>query len=208
MTWLGINTQTFSVGNYRRKIAGLSLPHTFFDQQNTEAVKKRHEAACLALKDMIHFFDKEDGTVGILDATNSSKKARAWINQELTSRNIQVLFIESICDNEEIIMSNIKDVKLSSPDYVNTDKDQAKEDFMKRLSHYEETYETITEEDLTYIKLINVGTRYIINMIRGYLESRIIYYLMNLHTRPKRIWFSRVSIFGKVSKVLIHAKAR
>lgn len=193
MTWLGIHTQIFSVGNYRRKIAGLQLPHTFFDQRNTEAVKKRHEAACLALQDMIHFFDKEDGTVGILDATNSTKKARAWINKELTSRNIQVIFIESICDDQDIIMSNIKDVKLSSPDYIDTDKDKAKEDFMNRLSHYEETYETITENDLTYIKLINVGTQYIINMIRGYLESRIVYYLMNLHTRPKRIWFSRVS---------------
>lgn len=192
MTWLGINTQIFCVGNYRRKIAGLQLPHTFFDQSNTEALKKRHEAASLALKDMIHFFDKQDGTVGILDATNTSKKARAWINQELTSRDIQVLFIESICDDENIIMSNINDVKLSSPDYVNTDKHTAKEDFIKRLGHYEATYETITEEDLTYIKLINVGTQYIINMIRGYLESRIVYYLMNLHTRSKRIWFSRV----------------
>lgn len=193
LTWLGINTEIFSVGNYRRQIAGLHLPHTFFDYHNTEAVKKRHEAICLALQDMIQWFNKEDNTVGILDATNSSKKAREWINQELTSRNIQVLFIESICDDEEIIMSNIKDVKLSSPDYINMDTEKATEDFKQRIQHYEETYETITEQNLTYIKLINVGSQYIINMIRGYLESRIVYYLMNLHTRPKRIWFSRVS---------------
>lgn len=193
LTWLGIKTQIFSVGNYRRKIAGLNLPHTFFDVHNEEAVKKRHEAAAMALNDMIQWFNKEDGTVGILDATNSTKKARAWINQELTSRNIQVLFIESICDDENVILHNIKDVKLSSPDYCNRDSEAATEDFMKRISHYEAYYETITEQDLTYIKLINVGSQYIINMIRGYLESRIVYYLMNLHTRPKRIWFSRVS---------------
>jgi 6-phosphofructo-2-kinase/fructose-2,6-biphosphatase 2 len=194
LTWLGIKTQIFSVGNYRRKLAGLNLPHTFFDVHNEEAVKKRHEAAAMALNDMIQWFSKEDGTVGILDATNSTKKARAWINQELTSRNIQVLFIESICDDENIILHNIKDVKLSSPDYCNRDSEAATEDFMKRIGHYEACYETITEQDLTYIKLINVGSQYIINMIRGYLESRIVYYLMNLHTRPKRIWFSRVSL--------------
>lgn len=195
LTWLGIKTQIFSVGNYRRKLAGLNLPHTFFDTHNEEAVKKRHEAASLALSDMIHWFEKQDGTVGILDATNSTKKARAWINETLTARNIQVLFIESVCDDEKIIMSNIKDVKLGSPDYSNLDPTAATEDFMKRIKHYEEAYETVTESELTYIKLINVGSQYIINMIRGYLESRIVYYLMNLHTRPKRIWFSRVSAF-------------
>lgn len=193
LTWLGIKTQIFSVGNYRRKIAGLNLPHTFFDTHNEEAVKKRREAALLALNDMIHWFNKEDGTVGILDATNSTKKARAWINENLTAHNIQVLFIESVCDDEQLILSNIKDVKLSSPDYCDRDPAVATEDFKQRIKHYEETYETITEKDLTYIKLINVGSQYIINMIRGYLESRIVYYLMNLHTRPKRIWFSRVS---------------
>ncbi|KAG1076540.1 hypothetical protein G6F42_025463 [Rhizopus arrhizus] len=203
LTWLGIKTQIFSVGNYRRKIAGLNLPHTFFDVHNEEAVKKRHEAAAMALNDMIQWFNKEDGTVGILDATNSTKKARAWINKELTSRNIQVLFIESICDDENVILHNIKDVKLSSPDYCNRDSEAATEDFMKRISHYEACYETITEQDLTYIKLINVGSQYIINMIRGYLESRIVYYLMNLHTRPKRIWFSRhgESLFNLEDKI-------
>lgn len=193
LTWLGIKTQIFSVGNYRRKLAGLNLPHTFFDVNNAEGVKKRHEAALCALNDMINWFEKEDGTVAIFDATNSSKKARAWINSALTAHNIQVLFIESVCEDKDIILSNIKDVKLSSPDYCNRDPNAATEDFMKRIKHYEEIYETVTEQDLTYIKLINVGSQYIINMIRGYLESRIVYYLMNLHTRPKRIWFSRVS---------------
>lgn len=199
LTWLGIKTQIFSVGNYRRKLAGLNLPHTFFDVNNAEGLKKRHEAAFCALNDMINWFEKEDGTVAIFDATNSSKKGRAWINSALTARNIQVLFIESVCDDKDIILSNIKDVKLSSPDYCNRDPNAATEDFMKRIKHYEETYETVTEQDLTYIKLINVGSQYIINMIRGYLESRIVYYLMNLHTRPKRIWFSRVSVILKPS---------
>lgn len=193
LTWLGINTKIYSVGNYRRKMVGLNLPHTFFDPHNAEGVKKRHEAAACALNDMIRFFELENGTVGILDATNSTKKARAWINETLTKRNIQVLFIESVCDDENVIMHNIKDVKLSSPDYNNRDPQEATDDFMKRIKHYEEAYETVTEENLTFIKLINVGSQYIINMIRGYLESRIVYYLMNLHTRPKRIWFSRVS---------------
>ncbi|KAG0007810.1 Fructose-2,6-bisphosphatase [Entomortierella chlamydospora] len=82
-------------------------------------------------------------------------------------------------------------VKLSSPDYKDMDPEQAVEDFKARIVHYKEAYETITEENLTYIKLINVGSQVIINQIQGYLQSRIVYYLMNLHIAPRSIFFSR-----------------
>jgi 6-phosphofructo-2-kinase/fructose-2,6-biphosphatase 2 len=192
LRWLGIKTQIFSVGNYRRKLAGLNLPHSFFDTQNAEALHIRHEAASHALADMIKWFTVENGTVAIFDATNSTTKSRAWIYNELTKNDIETLFIESICDDEDMILSNINDVTESSPDYDPT-VDVGPPEVLKRIRHYESAYETISEENYTYIKLINAGSQYIINMIRGYLESRIVYYLMNLHTRPKTIWFSRVS---------------
>jgi 6-phosphofructo-2-kinase/fructose-2,6-biphosphatase 2 len=62
---------------------------------------------------------------------------------------------------------------------------------MKRIRNYEKVYETITEKDLTYVKLVNVGQQVIINCIRDYLQSRIVYYLMNLHIAPRSIWLSR-----------------
>ncbi|KAI8974351.1 fructose-2,6-bisphosphatase [Pilobolus umbonatus] len=191
LAWLGIKTQVFSVGNYRRQLAGDKLPASFFDRKNKEALKIRHEAAANALTDMLSWFDKEEGRVGLLDATHSTKMSRQWVYEELESRHIQVLFIESICDDEHIIRSNIKDVKLSSPDYSHFSPEVATTEFLQRIKHYEAAYEPISEQHYSYIKLINVGSQYIINMIRGYLESRIIYYLMNLHTRPKRIWFTR-----------------
>ncbi|KAG1453395.1 hypothetical protein G6F55_008163 [Rhizopus delemar] len=191
LNWLGIKTEIFSVGNYRRKIAGLHPPPTFFDINNPDGLKKRHEAAKIALKDMKKWYIEQEGVAAIFDATNSTKADRAWINEELTKLDVQVLFIESICNVPSIIMSNIKDVKLSSPDYENLDPVDATQDYMNRISCYEAFYETMTEKDLSYMKLINMGSQYVINVIRGYLESRIVYYLMNLHTRPKRIWFSR-----------------
>ncbi|KAG1444289.1 hypothetical protein G6F56_010360 [Rhizopus delemar] len=171
LNWLGIKTEIFSVGNYRRKIAGLHPPPTFFDINNEDGMKKRHEAAEIALKDMINWYTEKDGIAAIFDATNSTKADRAWINEELTKSNIQVLFIESICDVPSIIMSNIKEVKLSSPDYENLDPEEATQDYMKRIGRYEAFYETITENDLTYMKLVNMGSQYIINIIRGYLET-------------------------------------
>lgn len=193
LTWLGINTKVFNVGNYRRKLAGAHVPHTFFDPANSEGEKSRREAAAEALNDMIRWFDDEEGIVAIYDATNSTKARRAWLHESLSKKDIQVLFIESICQDEEVILNNIKDVKLSSPDYFDIDPDQAAEDFRARIDHYTDQYETISEDGLTYIKLINIGSQVIINLIKGYLESRIVYYLMNLHIAPRKIYMSRVS---------------
>ena len=37
------------------------------------------------------------------------------------------------------------------------------------------------------------GTDVIINQTKNYLQTRIIYYVMKLHIRPRSIWLSRVS---------------
>lgn len=195
LTWLGIKTKVFNVGNYRRKLHGASLPHTFFDSHNKTGERSRREAASEALSDMLRWFEEEAGIVAIYDATNSTRERRTWLLEECGKQNVQILFIESICQDERLILANIKDVKLSSPDYINMDPEKAAEDFKARIEHYEEKYETITEDGLTYIKLINVGNQVVINMIQGYLQSRIVYYLMNLHIAPRSIFFSRVNFF-------------
>ncbi|KAG0165825.1 Fructose-2,6-bisphosphatase [Apophysomyces sp. BC1034] len=193
LTWLGINTKVFNVGNYRRQLHGANLSHTFFDPHNPVGKQQRREAAEAALKDLIRWFNEEEGIVAIYDATNSTRDRRKYIYDELTKENVQVFFIESICQDEAVIMANIKDVKLSSPDYTNVDPDEAATDFRARIDHYKDQYETVTEQDYTYIKLINVGSQVIINMIQGYLESRIVYYLMNLHIAPRKIYMSRTA---------------
>ena len=108
--------------------------------------------------------------------------------------NIETLYVESKCDDEELIMANILEVKTTSPDYKGQDPELAAKDFRNRIRNYEKVYETIDaqEEDLTYVKVIDVGTRVIVNRIKDYLQSRVVYYLMNLHIKPRSIWLSRV----------------
>jgi 6-phosphofructo-2-kinase/fructose-2,6-biphosphatase 2 len=38
---------------------------------------------------------------------------------------------------------------------------------------------------------MDVGSQVIINRIQDYLQSRVVYYLMNLHIRPRSVWLSR-----------------
>jgi hypothetical protein len=94
-------------------------------------------------------------------------------------------------------MSNILEVKTTSPDYAGQDPDVAAQDFRNRIRNYEKVYQTIDqdESDLTYLKIMDVGKQVIINRIQDYLQSRVVYYLMNLHIKPRSIWLSRVSQF-------------
>lgn len=156
----------------------------------------RHAAAEAAVVDMIKWFQEEGGIVAVLDATNSSKARRRWVHQRCEANNIETLYVESKCDNEDTIMANILEVKTTSPDYEGQDPEVAVQDFRNRIRNYEKVYETIDEDekDLTYVKLIDVGKQVIINQIQDYLQSRVVYYLMNLHIRPRSIWLSRVRL--------------
>lgn len=151
------------------------------------------------MADMLHWFETTDGQVAILDATNSTKSRRKWIHDTCTAAGIEPLFVESKCDDEDVIMSNVLEVKTTSPDYVGQDPEIAAQDFMNRIRNYEKAYETIDDdENYSYVQLINVGTAVVINNIRDYLSSRLVYYTINLHIRPRSIWLSRVSLQSPV----------
>lgn len=172
---------------------GATQPHSFFDPSNAEATAARNRIASIGLDDMLKYFTEDKGCVAVYDATNSSRVRRLHIHDECTKRGISVMFIESICDDPNLVLNNVRQVKVSSPDYAGVDPELAAEDFLQRIKHYESAYETIGNEELhtTFVKLINVGSQIVINRINGYLQSRIVYYLMNLHINPQPIYLSR-----------------
>lgn len=155
----------------------------------------RRAAAEAALEDMLKWF-RSGGIIAIFDATNSTKDRRRWIKNRCDENGIETLFVESKCDDEDLIMSNILEVKTTSPDYRGLDPEVAAQDFRNRIRNYEKVYQTIDEDenDLTYLKIMDVGKQVIINRIQDYLQSRVVYYLMNLHIKPRSIWLSRVSM--------------
>jgi 6-phosphofructo-2-kinase/fructose-2,6-biphosphatase 2 len=73
--------------------------------------------------------------------------------------------------------------------------EEAQRDFKKRIEAYERVYQTITEPGISFCRILNVGQQVTINRIDGYLQSRIAFYLMNLHLKPRHIYLSRVSPF-------------
>jgi len=202
--WLSIEAKCFNVGSYRRN-ATPQPSASFFDTSNKEGERLRREAAEAAVADMCKWFRSPHNLIAILDATNSTKKRRQWIKDRCDAEGIETLFVESKCDDEDLIMSNIKEVKLTSPDYAGQDPEEAAQDFRQRIKMYENVYETLDEDEkhLTYCKIIDVGSHVIINKIQDYLQSRVVYYLMNLHIKPRSIWISRhgESMFNLSGKI-------
>lgn len=75
-------------------------------------------------------------------------------------------------------------MKLSGPDYKGMDHDIALADFQARIVNYEKVYQPIGELEeslgVSYIKIIDVGTKIICHGIRGYIPSQCAFYLMQV----------------------------
>ena len=194
LSWLSIKARCFNVGNYRRQAGAAKPSAEFFASDNAMGMKVRRQAVEQAVADMNRWFFEEDGIVGILDATNTTHERRDWILKMCRENGIEPMFLESWCNDQDIILRNILEMKATSPDYEGCDPEDARRDFLERIAKYEDVYEPLDEtrdQDLTFVRLINVAQQVIINRIETYLESRIVFYVMNLHIKPRVIWLSR-----------------
>lgn len=134
----------------------------------------------------------EGNRIAIFDATNSTNTRRSWILEECTSptkragKPTGVVFVESICDDEELLRQNYRFKVSSSPDFQGMDEEEALADLRMRVGKYEEQYETITDDSQSYIKIFNLSTKLLVNHIYGRMAKVIVPAIMawNVGTRP------------------------
>ena len=204
----GAPTKVFNVGNYRREISGAKVGSSFFSNKNAKSLAERQKAAEYAMRDLKQWLQEKNdkGRVGIFDATNTTKERREWIIQELAGimeSKSHIIFVESICNNEDIINENIRAVKLNMPDYKGENPEKAVEDFKKRIENYESIYQPISDEELSWVRLVDAGRQVTMNNIKGFLAGRVVQFLINLHFHPRPIYLSRhgQSEYNKLQKV-------
>ncbi|KAI0261665.1 bifunctional 6-phosphofructo-2-kinase/fructose-2,6-bisphosphate 2-phosphatase [Gloeopeniophorella convolvens] len=194
LRWAGIKTQVVSLGDYRRKTLGgaQKLPPDYFTSGNkspeTDALRQKVLDGC---EQLIWDFFNAGGQCVIYDANNGRRDQRQRVAEKFGKEGIHVVILESICDDPVIIERNIRSVKISSPDYRSWDPDLAVQDYFNRIRDHEKYYETVDELYMPSIRIINVGEKIMVNNIRGYLQSRIIFFLMNIHNRYRTIYFAR-----------------
>merc|ERR1719300_1816007 len=168
LNWIGMETKVFNLGDYRRirTIQGtkegrerLDRDHQFFDHSNPEGMRIREEVCEEALEDVFAWL-AGGGEVAVFDATNTTRQRRELLHSKVvTERGYKLFFVESICEDKAIIEANIREVKVTSPDYIAMgDKNEAVYDFKKRIAHYEDQYQTLDESlepDLSFLKIFN-----------------------------------------------------
>lgn len=211
LQWLGVKTRTFSVAQYRKQIIGEKLMADFFDPSNAECLAKRTMIADIALQSLIDWFkEPHRGQVGILDASNTQAGRRKIIYDRLVGSGARVIFLECIYSHgyESAVCEHVRELRLTCPEYANVESAQASLDFQQRIEHYRPHYVPFGggagEDDLPYIKLLDGGERIVANKVCGYLQSRMLYYLMNLHHGSKRIFLYQLST--KVASLREHAE--
>jgi len=69
---------------------------------------------------------------------------------------------------------------------------EAAERYLKRIQTKIPVFETMQEEELNYVKMINAGQAFFYNNVSfNYLSHRIVFYLTNLHVKFRTTFFVR-----------------
>lgn len=76
----------------------------FFDPSNTRASQIREQVALSTLDELLDYLLNQDGSVGILDATNSTIERRKLLFKHIKDREpkLGILFIESVCEDKNV----------------------------------------------------------------------------------------------------------
>lgn len=145
LKWIGFEAEVFNVGSYRRKMGLASAESNFFDSSNPEFKNVREQLAMKVQDEMYKWLheNETDSTkkrVAIFDATNTTKSRRLALAKRARQENTFLLFLESICDDENVLRRNYE-LKLQNDDYKGMDPDVARKDFLSRVKEYEKVYE-------------------------------------------------------------------
>ncbi|KAG6386447.1 hypothetical protein SASPL_155349 [Salvia splendens] len=195
----GSSMELTRILNYDTYLTLIDMMQTadFFSGDNPEGIEARNEVAALAMEDMISWM-QEGGQVGIFDATNSTRKRRNML-MKMAEGECKIIFLETLCNDRNIIERNIRLKVQQSADYAEEydarwpDFEAGYHDFKVRLENYEKVYEPV--EEGSYIKMIDMvsgnGGQIQVNNISGYLPGRIVFFLVNTHLTPRPILLTR-----------------
>lgn len=205
LNWIQHETRVFNAGERRRRTVLISAQNStipsqssagFFDPNNPLFVSRRDEIALGVLDDLLDWITEGRGSVGILDATNSTRERRRLVLDRIRRRagpNLGVLFLESRCCDEAILEKNFR-LKLFGPDYESQNPEEALHDFKRRVALYEQAYatlgETEGEEMAAYVQVIDIGRKMTTNRIRGFLSTQVVEYMLGFNLVERQLWIS------------------
>ena len=210
LRWMGVKCQVYNLANTRREILGRidQLPQDYFGERRNNDTVQLHQQVTERLEAQIEGFFEHGGQVAVYDAYNSNQERRTAVQRRFEAMNVQLMFIgtctsliaECQCDDEEMIERNIRSMHTFNPDFEGWDLDKVFQHLRERIAQHEILYEPITDRSCPHVQLLNLGQRIVVNHVHGYLQNRIVLFLMNMHSRERMyvsatdasIYFARV----------------
>lgn len=190
------DSQNKEAAALREEVARIALQDMlrWLDDEDADSDEDKEDGSRRSTGSGTTFGMHDDATdrIAIYDATNSTDKRRRWILDECTSRAKRpgkptgCIFVESICDDEELLNENFRFKVQNSPDYKDMSEEEGMADLKQRVNKYAEQYETIVDDSLSYIKIFNLSTKLLVNHIYGRMSKVIVPALMawNIGDRP------------------------
>lgn len=85
-------------------VEGMDQSAKFFDPKNEKASQLREQVALSTLDELLDFLIDDGGSVGILDATNSTIERRQLLFNYVKEREpkLGIIFIESVCEDDKV----------------------------------------------------------------------------------------------------------
>lgn len=202
LNWTGVEARVFNAGNHRRETEVGVQDASYFDPKSAAALSRREQIALEVMDSMLRWLDEGGDRFAVFDATNTTHARRHMVAERMQGiPGLGVIFLESTCNDAAVLEANIA-LKLSkSPDYASMPREEARQDLLRRISHYEKVYEPLDEEEMTlkgeevrisYIKLLNFSSHVVAHNIWGRAAMTVLPYLMALHVGSRPVWLVRL----------------
>lgn len=161
------------------------------------------EAFEIAYKDMIKFMNLDKGQISLIVGYNETNDLKREFMERLNvdiEVDCDIVFVESMINNESLAEMNLG-INVDTLDYTQEIKDQITDLFHIKQKYMAKMFQTL-ELDLTgqcdsfcnqlsFIKMINMGESVMINSIHGFLSKKLLEFLINYKSHERPIFLTR-----------------
>lgn len=113
------------------------------------------------------------------------------LESELIGLDYELIWLEIICDDEQLVNANIVKAKLNNPDFVGKPQEVAIKEFQERIECYKKIYQSLGKEqynNIRFIQYINLGKKVNVVNVDGHYQRKIIGFILNMTLKTTPIY--------------------
>lgn len=212
LRWVQIKCKTFHVDYYGthglpENLANISKDGLFTEQKASETAAYLDFCYNAALDDILRWLDDEGGHIAILDGSNSTALRRRFIYSTLSPK-YKVFYVENMSSGAPNVFEDQNPTSLSGMHFDEQTTDQSDREIAlsmqdatsslkmlrARIDYVKKTYEPLDSsivEENSFIRILEIGKKFVINRLHGRIPSLLVYYMMNLRLTTGCIYIVR-----------------